>query len=274
MSTNQIATERMSGALGAEVTGIDFREPLDTEQQKSLTDALVEHQVLFFRDQDLTPDQHKAIGRYFGDLHVHPVLPSRKDEGHPEIVVLESSSKAPFVAEHWHSDVTFERQPPLGSVLRGVIIPDHGGDTVWASASAAYEGLSDRMQRLLSDLEAVHDGGVFRNLADEAQKGELAKDEKTIHPVVRTHPVSGKKIIFVNKAFTRKIAGMKTKESASLLQFLFDHIQSTEYTCRFHWKKNSMAIWDNRPTQHSVVADNVMARRRVERVTICGDEPF
>lgn len=274
VSTNPFAAERVSGALGAELTGVDLREPLDAEDQKKLTDALVEHQVVFFRDQDLTPEQHKAVGHYFGDLHVHPVLPSRKDEGHPEIVVLESSEKAPFVAEHWHTDVTFERKPPLGSALRGIIVPDHGGDTLWASTSAAYDGLSDSMQRLLSGLEALHDGGVFRALADDKQKDELAKDQTTTHPVIRTHPVSGKKVIFVNRAFTRKIVGMKKKESDMLLNFLCDHIKSTEYTCRFHWKKNSLAIWDNRSTQHAVVADNVAARRRVERVTICGDEPF
>jgi taurine dioxygenase len=274
MSTTQHETERVSGALGAEVSGIDFREPLDADGQKALANSLVEHQVLFFRDQDLTPDQHKAIGKYFGDLHVHPVLPSRKEEGHPEIVILESSAKVPFVADRWHSDVTFESKPPLGSVLRGVIVPEHGGDTLWASATAAYEGLSDSMQRLMSNLEAVHDGSLFRAIADESQKGELAKDQTAKHPVIRTHPVSGKKTIYVNSTFTKSIVGMKPKESAAILNFLCEHVNSVEYTCRFHWKKNSLAIWDNRATQHSVVADNLNARRRVERVTICGDEPF
>jgi taurine dioxygenase len=216
----------------------------------------------------------RLSGKYFGDLHVHPVLPSRKEEGHPEIVILESSAKVPFVADRWHSDVTFESKPPLGSVLRGVIVPEHGGDTLWASATAAYEGLSDSMQRLMSNLEAVHDGSLFRAIADESQKGELAKDQTAKHPVIRTHPVSGKKTIYVNSTFTKSIVGMKPKESAAILNFLCEHVNSVEYTCRFHWKKNSLAIWDNRATQHSVVADNLNARRRVERVTICGDEPF
>jgi taurine dioxygenase len=273
MTYERIRVEPIAGALGAEVQGIDLRQPLDAATEKEVHDAWMKHLVLFFRDQDITPGQHKAFASRFGQLHVHPVLPSRGDEGHPEIVVLESDEHRPYVAEHWHSDVTFERLPPLGSVLRGAIIPDHGGDTLWASMYAAYEALSDAMQRLLSDLRAMHDGGAFQMVATEDQKRELAKNEKTTHPVIRTHPVTGRKGIFVNAGFTRKIVGMRSKESAALLGFLFEHVTAPEFTCRFRWRPNSIAMWDNRCTQHRVVTDNLRAHRRMERVTIIGDTP-
>lgn len=274
MPYERIRLEPIAGALGAEVAGVNLAEPLDAATEKEIHDAWMEHQVLFFRDQDLTPAQHTSFGRRFGELHVHPVLPSRRAEGFPEIVVLESGEAAPYVAENWHSDVTFERKPPLGSVLRGVVIPDHGGDTMWASMYAAYEALSSTMQRLLSELRAVHDGGQFTKVATEEQRAELAKNQRAIHPVIRTHPVTKRKALFVNYGFTRKIDGMRSAESNALLRFLFDHIASPDFSCRFRWRPNSMAMWDNRCTQHRVVADNLRAHRRVERVTIIGDEPF
>jgi taurine dioxygenase len=274
MSYERIRVEPIAGALGAEVSGVNLAEPIDAALEKEIHDAWMEHQVLFFRDQEITPEQHKSFASRFGELHVHAVLPSRKDEGHPEIVVLESSAAAPYVAENWHSDVTFERRPPLGSVLRGAIIPDRGGDTMWSSMYAAYDGLSSAMQRLLSELKAVHDGGAFLAVATEAQKRELAKDQRTIHPVVRTHPVTGRKAIYVNASFTRKIDGMRSAESAALLGFLYQHVADPDFTCRFRWRPNSIAMWDNRCTQHRVIADNLEARRRMERVTIIGDEPY
>jgi len=274
MQSERIRLEPIAGALGAEVSGVDLSKPLDEQADAEIHAAWMKHQVLFFRDQDITPEQHKQFARRFGELHVHAVLPSMRDQGHPEIVVLESNESAPYVADSWHSDVTFERRPPLGSVLRGVIIPDHGGDTMWSSMYAAYEALSSSMQRVLSDLRAVHDGGAFQAIATEEQKRELAKDEKTTHPVVRTHPVTKRKGIYVNPTFTKKIDGMKSAESAAFLRFLYEHIGSPEFTCRFRWRPKSIAMWDNRCTQHRVIADNLRARRRMERVTICGDEPF
>jgi len=273
VNTVELHAEKLTATLGAEVTGADFTQPISPELSKAVHHALLEHRVLFFRDQDLTPEQHKAIGRCFGELHIHPVIPSRKEEGHPEIVVLESGPKLPFVADRWHSDVSFERRPPLGSVLRGVVIPDQGGDTMWANMTAAYDALSDSMQRLLSDLEAENDGGVFTAVADANQRKELAKDQTATHPVIRTHPETGRKGIYVNSTFTTKIVGMKPDESKAILSFLYTHIASPEFHCRFRWRKNSMVIWDNRCTQHRVVSDDIRAPRRVERVTIIGDEP-
>ncbi len=274
MAYERITIEPIAGALGAEVQGVELGQPLDDATAAEIHDAWMRHQVLFFRDQAIEPAQHKAFARRFGELHVHPVLPSRRDEGHPEIVVLESDASRPFVAESWHSDVTFERTPPLGSILRGAVIPEWGGDTMWASMYAAYEALSSAMQRLLSELRAVHDGGAFQAIATESQRRELAQDERTTHPVIRTHPVTGRKAIFVNSTFTKKIAGMRSKESAALLSFLYEHVGSPEFTCRFRWRQNSIAMWDNRCTQHRVISDNLRAHRRMERVTICGDEPF
>lgn len=274
MSYERISVAPIAGALGAEVSGVDLGQPLDQQTETELHDAWMKHLVLFFREQNIGAAEHKSFARRFGELHVHPVLPSRRDEGHPEIIVLESDETRPYVAENWHSDVTFERKPPLGSVLRGAIIPEFGGDTMWSSMYAAYEALSSAMQRVLSELHAVHDGGQFRAVATEKQKEELAKNEKTTHPMIRTHPVTGRKGIFVNAGFTRKIVGMRSKESAALLHFLFEHVTSPEFVCRFRWRPNSIAMWDNRCTQHRVVTDNLKAHRRMERVTICGDEPF
>ncbi len=274
MAYESIRVEPIAETLGAEVSGVDLSRPLDDPTQKEIHDAWMQHQVLFLRDQDISLEQHKAFGRRFGDLHVHPVLQPLKDQGHPEIVVLESDPERPFVAQAWHSDVTFEPKPPMGSILRAVEVPAAGGDTMWASMYAAYEGLSHAMQRLLSELRAVHDAQFFRAIADPEQKKELEARPKTVHPVIRTHPVTGRKGIFVNSVFTRYIEGMKRAESQALLSFLYEHLGAPEFTCRFRWRANSVAMWDNRCTQHRVVPDNLKAHRRMERVTLLGDVPF
>jgi len=259
----------LTAALGAEVGGIDLREPLDPATTKELNEGWLRHQVLFFRDQDLTREQHKAFARNFGELHVHPVLQQLKDEGHPEIIVLESDAKRPFLADRWHSDVTFEHAPPKGSILRAVAVPDTGGDTMWASMYLAYEGLSDKLQRFVDGLEAYH---------DPAHHGVTAKErgvaiESATHPVVRRHPETGRKALFVNSGFTRHIVGMKRDESDALLHLLFARIADPDIQCRFRWRAGSLAMWDNRCTQHRVVADARGEYRRMERVTLIGDVP-
>jgi taurine dioxygenase len=267
--------ERIAGALGAEVHGIDLARPLDPATTQALHDAWMQHQVLFFRGQAITIDQHKAFARNFGELHIHPVLQMMADQGHPEIVVLESDARRPIVADRWHSDVTFEKCPPLGSILRAVAVPAAGGDTLWASMYAAYEALSDAMQRLLSGLAAFHDGGGFARIAkDDAQRKDLASRQTAVHPVVRTHPVTGRKGLFVNSVFTKHIVGMKPAESEALLRFLYRHIETPDFSCRFRWRKDSIAMWDNRCTQHRVLADALHEYRRMERVTLVGDVPF
>lgn len=270
-----LQVERLAGALGAEVHGIDLARPLDPLTRQALHDVWMAHQVLFFRDQAITVEQHKAFARTFGELHVHPVLQQMADQGHPEIVVLESDASRPIVAERWHSDVSFEKCPPLGSVLRAVAVPAAGGDTLWASMYAAWEALSDAMQRLLSGLSALHDGGGFARIAkDDAQRKDLASRQAAVHPVVRTHPVTGRKGLFVNSVFTKQIVGMKPAESEALLRFLYRHVETPDFSCRFRWRKDSIAMWDNRCTQHRVLADALSEYRRMERVTLIGDAPF
>ncbi len=275
MEYQHITVEPVAGALGAEVSGVDLAAPLDPAREKELRHAWLEHQVLFLRDQDVTVEQHKAFARHFGDLHIHPVLQQLRDEGHPEVVVLEADESRQFLASAWHSDVTFEKCPPMGSILRGVVVPEHGGDTQWASMYAAYEGLSDTMQRLLGGLEAHHDGGGFTRIAEnEEQRRDLASRQSAVHPVIRTHPETGRKAIFVNSAFTKFIVGMKPKESTALLRFLYGHLSQPEYTCRLRWERGTVAIWDNRCTQHAVVADTGGAHRLMHRVTLLGDAPY
>jgi taurine dioxygenase len=270
-----IQVRRLAGALGAEIEGIDLTQPLDDPTQKEIHDAWMTHQVLFLRGQHITRDQHKEFGRRFGELHVHPVLKQLEDQGHPEIIVLESNEKVRYVADAWHSDVTFERKPPMGSILRAAIAPEYGGDTMWASMYAAYEALSDSMQRLLSGLQARHTGDFFNYIAkDDSQRKDLAKDNGAVHPVIRTHPVTGRKGIFVNSTFTREVVGMKPAESKALLSFLYEHVATPDFNVRFHWETDSIAMWDNRCTQHRVLRDRIDAHRKMERVTIVGDVPF
>jgi len=274
MGYRNLQVTPLAGALGAEVSGVDLAD-LDDAAFAELRAAWLEHQVLFFRDQDLAPEAHKAFGQRFGPLQIHPFLRSRKDEGHPEIVILESDAERPFVAAGWHTDVTFLECPPMASVLRGVEVPPFGGDTMWASTYAAYEALSSQLQRLLSDLFAIHDTSKTFSRGDYASESHPKQGEapQVKHPIVRTHPETGRKALFVNAAFTNKIDGMRRKESDALLGFLYEHIGTPEFTCRFRWQKNSVAFWDNRCTQHRAVADNLKAHRRMERVTIDGDRP-
>jgi taurine dioxygenase len=270
----RIRVEPIAAALGAEVSGVDLSKPLERDAIDEIRAAWLQHQVLFFRDQPLSVDEHKTFARRFGELHIHPVLQQMADQGHPEIVVLESDARRPVVADRWHSDVTFQREPPLGSILRAVEVPAAGGDTMWASMTAAYDGLSETMKAVLAPLRALHSGSGFRKRATGAQRNALAENEATTHPVIRTHPETGRQAIFVNSAFTRAIDGMKPAESAALLEFLYAHVASPEFSCRFRWRKHSIAMWDNRCTQHRVVSDNLTAYRRMERVTLIGDQPF
>ena len=274
-----ISVNPVAGALGAEVDGVHLAQ-LNDSTFVEVRAAFLEFQVLFFRDQEITRDQQKAFARRFGTLQIHPFEQPLREEGHPEFVVFQSDEKHPYVAQAWHSDVTFMDQPSLGSVLRCVVAPAFGGDTMWASMYAAYEALSDKMQRMLSDLFAIHNLARVSALADYRNEQISDKDAHAIqtmsaeHPVVRTHPETGRKGLFVNSHFTASIKGMKPTESTALLSFLYRHIESPDFTCRFRWRANSVAMWDNRCTQHRAVADNRAAERRLERVTINGDKPF
>jgi taurine dioxygenase len=277
--TAMLELRSCSGSIGAEVTGFDLCQTLDKQRFGELNRALLEHQVLFFRDQSLTPENHAGLAELFGQPQMHEAYPHV--EGFPQLTILENDKANPSKIEMWHTDMTFRPCPPLGSILHGVIIPGKGGDTMFASMSAAFEGLSDKMQSFLSGLTAIHDFCFgFRESLEEPGGRERLAEMVTLnppveHPVVRTHPVSGQKGLYVNALFTSHIKGMKAKESRALLDFLFEHMVIPEYTCRFGWKRDSVAIWDNRITQHKPVNDYWPQHRRMQRITIDdGEKPF
>ncbi len=265
-------------ALGTELHGVNLCEDLSSETYSEIRRLLVKHQVIFFRDQDISRAQHKALAESFGPVQTHPAYDTVP--GYPEITILESTAEKPSKIEVWHSDMTFRKHPPLGSVLRSKICPPEGGDTLWSSMTAAYNGLSKSMQVFLSNLTAEHDFsfGFKESLAELGGRERLAQavsdNPPVSHPVIRIHPESGKKVIFVNALFTTKILGLTANESSEILSFLYGHVITPEFTCRFHWRPNSIAIWDNRSTQHKPINDYFPAHRLLERVAIDGDKPY
>ena len=272
---------RRGPTLAAEIKGVDFSRPVDPAVASAIFDALMAHKVVYFRNADITPEQQVAFGRLFGELTVHPFTPHL--EHLPEVLVLDNDADKPvFATDIWHSDETFRLEPPLGSILRCLRIPETGGDTLWADMCAAYEGLSDKMQSFLSGLEGIHDFKPFRRKFDSLPIAEkhrrLAEFEEAFpnpaHPLVRTHPVTRKKALFVNDQFTIGIKDMHADESRALLDFLFAQVRIPEYQFRFSWQPNSMVFWDNRPTQHYAANDYFPSIRMMHRVTLKGDVPF
>ncbi len=267
----------IAGALGAEIHGIDLTSDLTAADYQQIKDLLVEHEVIFFRDQDMSPANHKALADSFGSLQQHPAY--NTVDGYPMLTILESTPEKPTKIEAWHHDMTFMATPPMGSILHGKIIPPRGGDTMWSSMTAAYDALSDQMQSFLSGLTANHDFayGFKESLAEpggrERLHSALEANPPVEHPVICTHPISGKKVIYVNELFTTHIIGMKPKESHALLDFLHDHIITPEFTCRFQWQPNSVAIWDNCSTQHKPINDYHPSHRLLQRITIDGGKP-
>lgn len=270
---DRIRVEPVTGSIGAEISGVDLRE-LDDELIAELQDAWLAHKVLFFRDQDLTQEQHVTYGAAFGELEVHPFTSNVIE--HPEIIVLESTPEKFSAAEVWHSDVTFREAPPLGSVLYGRIIPPWGGDTCFANMELAYEMLDDDVKEMIDDRVAIH--SYAKTFGKNISEDERAKAEEEFpdqkHPLVRTHPVTGAKSLFINRAFTIGIDGMTADESRPLRRLLCAQSQIPELQCRFRWRPGSIAQWDNRCTQHYAVPDHGGHHRRVERVTLIGDRPF
>lgn len=276
--SSTIKVKRIGASLGAEVSGVDLAQPLDDAAFGAINNALAEYQVLIFRDQDITTEQQKEFGRRFGKLTVHPFAPS--DEEAPELIVFDNDAdNPPWGTDVWHSDETFRAEPPMGTMLRALIVPEIGGDTMYSSMSAAFEGLSDRLQQFISGLEAVHDFKPFRQLFSGDAEGRRSLQEfeerypPATHPVVRLHPVSGKKVLFVNPNFTVAIKGMSESESHALLEQLFRQAMVPEYQIRHQWRPNTLVFWDNRSVQHYAVHDYYPQRRRMERVTIKGDRP-
>ncbi|MDE0941699.1 MAG: TauD/TfdA family dioxygenase [Alphaproteobacteria bacterium] len=274
MTLSNIRVEPLTAAIGAEIDGVNLAEPLSDATFDALHDALMTHQVIFFRDQDMTLEQHKDFGRRFGDLHVHPAAPG--PEGHPEILVIHADEKSKHVAgEFWHTDVSCDIEPPMGSILHIHDAPEIGGDTLFSSMYGAYESLSDRMQHFLEGMTALHRSehvhkgryGTKENLRDDDYP-------EAVHPIVRTHPVTGRKGLYVNATFTTRILELSRTESHDILQMLFNHVaRGVQFQCRFRWQKNSVAFWDNRSVQHNVAWDYFPNTRHGYRVTIQGDKP-
>jgi taurine dioxygenase len=273
----------VNGTLGAEISGVDLASDLDAATIDALAAALVRHKVIFFRNQNLTTARHLALGRRFGALEVHPFSGVPGFGNMPdmdEVIVVESKPGARLSASYWHSDVTWRETPSLGSILRCTHAPPFGGDTVWADMTAAYEGLDDATRSLLSGLTAIHDWHAFRHglkmqgFAQSVIDDLVRRFPPMEHPVVRTHPVSGQKLVYVNPVFTAGIKGMSDTESRTLLDRLYQLPYRPEYQVRFRWNAGDVAFWDNRSTQHYAVPDFGDQHRRMERVTIVGDRPF
>lgn len=279
MTNTSFSIRRLGVFLGAEITGIDLTRPLEQPAIDALTQAHAEHRVLVFPNQVISSDDLRRFGRYFGELSVHPFSTSTAD--HPELIVFDNKEgNPPAATDIWHTDETFREAPPMGTALCSKMIPEVGGDTAFASMSAVYEGLSDRWQRFLSGLEAVHDFKPFRSLfpTDKAGMEKLRRFEDlyppATHPVVTVHPVTGQKVLFVNPQFTLYIKGMAEDESRTILDMLYRKTLVHEYQYRHRWQPNMLVFWDNRSVQHSALHDYYPQRRLMERVTVCGTRPL
>jgi len=268
--------ERLTAAIGAEVHDVVLSGDLDAATLDEIYDTLNKYLVLFFRDQDLSPEAHYQFARTFGELaEPHPIYPHLP--GFDRVVLLENDGERPPDTDDWHTDLTFQPDPPFLSILHAREVPETGGDTLWANMYRAFETLPPEIQDLASRLEAVHDMGAFRNayLGDnndiEALNAALAEVGSAVHPVAPKHPVTGKRLLFVNRSFTQHIKGMLKAESDRLLEYLFAHIETPNNQVRFRWTKGAVAMWDNRCTQHFAVADYLPAYRRMHRVIVNSD---
>jgi taurine dioxygenase len=269
----------LTPALGAEISGVDLSQELTGAQRDAIEQALLDYQVLFFRNQPLTPRQHADFAARFGELHIHPIYPNVPEQ--PEVLILDTAETDVRDNAVWHTDVTFLPTPALGAVLSARQLPEYGGDTLWASGIAAYEALSKPLQTLLQGLTATHDFTRsfplerFGTSAEDIARWEATRRQHPplSHPVIRTHPVSGRKSLFVNEGFTTRINELSDAESTAILTLLFSHTTRPEFTLRWRWQVNDVAFWDNRVTQHYAVDDYRPQRRIMHRATILGDVP-
>jgi taurine dioxygenase len=277
LAATRLEIAPLTPTIGAEISGIDLSEPLDDVTVADLRALLLEWKVLFFRDQDITTEQHLDFARRFGALEVHPFAPHKP--GYPEVLAITHNRESRGRENAWHSDVTWREIPSLGSILRAIEVPLVGGDTLFADMYAAYEGLSDEVKAKIEGRLAVHDFAHFRRGLRKAGKSEAEIEAfnqlypMVEHPVVRTHPETGRRGIYVNIGFTQHIVGMEKAESDALLKHLYAQAAIPEYQCRFRWRTNSIAFWDNRSSQHYAASDYWPAVRRMERVTVIGDRP-
>ena len=274
MAYRRISVEPLTPAIGAEITDVDLRESLDDETVAEVRGALLDHGVIFFRDQHIDHERHLDFGRRFGELHVHPVAPCV--DGRPELMRIHTDAKSVrHNGDRWHSDVSCDEQPPMGSVLHLHTVPECGGDTLFASMYAAWEALSEPMKTLLAPLEARHASAhLYHHLYGEETVMRRNEYPSAVHPVVRTHPETGRESLFVNSGFTRRILGVTESESRALLAFLFEHVADPRFQCRFRWRRHTIAFWDNRCVQHYAMWDYFPETRSGTRVTVAGDRPY
>ena len=271
-----IKVQALTPSIGAEISGVSLNKDLNSETVDRIYDALIKHQVIFFRDQDISLETHLKLAESLGDIDPgHPVYPHV--EGYQSIVLLRNDVDNKPDTNDWHKDLTFKSNPPFASILHGINVPKVGGDTLWASMSAAYDSLPDGWKEHLEGLEAIHDMGTFRNDfynegGIDSVNSALKKVGSAVHKVIETHPISGLKYLNVNQSFTRNIVNESQGPSDHILQFLFQHITKPEFQVRFHWKNNSIAIWDNRITQHYAVCDYLPSFRHMHRITVVNDK--
>jgi len=274
-TTTRLEIEPIAGALGAEISGVDLGAELDETTIKDIRQALLDHCVIFFRDQDFDAEQHKRLARRFGEIFVHPNYVGMQSD--PEIVMIRREpGDTRVVGEDWHTDTTMMATPPMGAILYALEVPPYGGDTLFANQYLAYETLSDGMKRLLAGLRAIHSDRLVAGPQSRASVGRTTKarhDEAwretlNTHPIVTTHPETGRKVLFVNVSYTVGIEGLADEESAPLLRFLMEHGNRPEFTCRFRWTKGAVAFWDNRCVKHLAINDAGPYRRLMRRVQI------
>jgi len=282
MAAQTITVNRIAGALGAEISGVDLSQKLSDETIGEIRQALRDNLVIFFRDQNLTPGQHLAFGRRFGELQVHDFVEGM-DDNQEILEVRKEEWETRNFGGGWHTDVSYLDRPALGSVLYAREVPDVGGDTMFANQYLAYETLSDGMKQMLDGMVAVHSArrpyGLDAPRARPGVKSSMqfnfsnSANAEMEHPVIRTHVETGKKALYVNGNFTIRFKDMTEAESAPLLEYLWEHAVRPEFTCRFRWQKGSIAFWDNRCTQHNAINDYNGQRRIMHRVTIEGERP-
>jgi taurine dioxygenase len=270
----------ISGYTGAEITGVDLTRPIEPDVVAQIRAALLQWKVIFFRDQHISQSQHVAFGQLFGQVTpAHPTLPAVFPD-HPEILRLDNQGKSGRPQRSnagWHTDVTFVPNPPMASILRGVVLPDYGGDTQWTNLVAAYNDLSPTLQTAIERLRASHQNTLVaagRDATSDVEKAFQSRVIRSVHPVVRVHPETGERALFVNPVFTTHIVDLPPRESRHLLDLLFEQLSDPAYTVRFRWQPGSIAFWDNRATAHLVPRDVPPGvRRQMERITIAGDTP-
>ena len=276
ITSSGIKIQKYSPNLGAIITGVDLSEEINEDQFEDIYKAFLDNQVLFFQNQnEILPKVHLKLGKLFGELHVHPAAPSMP--GYPEIFEIHAHKNSKVAnGEFWHSDVSCDIEPPLGTMLQLHILPETGGDTMFSDMYSAYNELSDKYKSLLNGLVAIHESEHLYSgrYEDRGVNRDNIKTPVANHPLIRTHPITGKKAIYVNRTFTTGIEGMNKNESSSILEFLFEHCEHVNFQIRYRWNKNDMAFWDNRCTMHRAIWDYWPNERKGRRVTIKGDKPI